>query len=338
MKKTIYDVAEEAGLSIYTVSRVINQKGGVSKKSENKVKAAIKKLNYAPDAAAQSLSTKYSNTIGLLIHQLVINTDYYMQMLAGVCQTCQAHGYEVLLMSDYGDSVEEFCSKVKARRKIDGLILPFGEVDLYGKKLYDLDFPIAYIGEKKRWDSKNTSVYGGYTGYRIEALNRLFENGCKKVLFIDGSSYHNREMQGDDMKNKSVIDKVIELNNLYRDQIVYKHIDGLSKEEFYEFLIEQLNDQESIDGIFYVDYMFTDQILSSINNSKLTVPTDIKVITTVHSEDKGVLYHPSISVMYIDAFQLGVNAALKLMNQIHGEISKVDLSYVSYRYIKRQSL
>ncbi|MDY2713405.1 MAG: LacI family DNA-binding transcriptional regulator, partial [Candidatus Faecivivens sp.] len=65
MKVTIYDVAREAGLSIATVSRVINGKGGVTPKSERKIRAAIERLGYIPDASAQGLASSLVNTIGV---------------------------------------------------------------------------------------------------------------------------------------------------------------------------------------------------------------------------------------------------------------------------------
>ena len=67
MKVTIYDVAREAGLSIATVSRVINGKGGVTPKSERKIRDAIAKLGYLPDASAQGLASSLVNTIGLVL-------------------------------------------------------------------------------------------------------------------------------------------------------------------------------------------------------------------------------------------------------------------------------
>ena len=89
MKVTIYDVAREAGLSIATVSRVINGKGGVTPKSEKKIRDAIAHLGYLPDASAQGLASSLVNTIGLVLSGSV-SSSYYIQFLDGAENAARA--------------------------------------------------------------------------------------------------------------------------------------------------------------------------------------------------------------------------------------------------------
>ena len=115
MKVTIYDVAREAGLSIATVSRVINGKGGVTPKSERKIRDAIAKLGYLPDASAQGLASSLVNTIGLVL-QGSVSSSYYIQFLDGAENAARERGFEVLLTSPYG-TPEAFSKSIRTRHK-----------------------------------------------------------------------------------------------------------------------------------------------------------------------------------------------------------------------------
>lgn len=87
MKASIYDVAKEAGVSVVTVSRVINNASTVRESSKEKVMKAIKALNYQPNAAAQILARGRTNVIGLLIPNL---TDpFIMEVVDAVDRTLE---------------------------------------------------------------------------------------------------------------------------------------------------------------------------------------------------------------------------------------------------------
>ena len=120
MKVTIYDVAREAGLSIATVSRVINGKGGVTPKSERKIRDAIAKLGYLPDASAQGLASSLVNTIGLVL-QGSVSSSYYIQFLDGAEHAARERGFDVLLTSPYG-TPETFSKSIRTRHKVDGVL------------------------------------------------------------------------------------------------------------------------------------------------------------------------------------------------------------------------
>ena len=79
---TIKDVAKETGLSIGTVSRVFNNRGYISQETRDKVEAAVKKLNYHPNAMARSLSKSTSNIIGIILPHIA--HPFFSDLLASV--------------------------------------------------------------------------------------------------------------------------------------------------------------------------------------------------------------------------------------------------------------
>lgn len=102
---TIKDVAKLAGVSISTVSRVINDSKPVSPDSRRKVEDAINKLDFKRNEIARSLVMKRSNLIGVLVKDLGI--PYMAQIVRGVEEVGRMYKYDMLLSSSYGDSDQE---------------------------------------------------------------------------------------------------------------------------------------------------------------------------------------------------------------------------------------
>lgn len=99
----IYSIAKEAGVSIATVSRVVNRSASVSEKSKQKVLDAIKKLNYVPNIAARNLSTSTSTSIGVVIPD--VGNRFFMQLLRGITLAADETEYNIVLF-DTVNSVE----------------------------------------------------------------------------------------------------------------------------------------------------------------------------------------------------------------------------------------
>src|SRR5215203_5836056 len=92
---TIDDVAREAGVSISTVSRVLNRNVPVSEEVVTRVEAAMRALRYTPRAAARNLATSRTNTLGLLLAEIV--GDFFSPLLSGIESVAAQHGYDLLI-------------------------------------------------------------------------------------------------------------------------------------------------------------------------------------------------------------------------------------------------
>ena len=98
---TIKDVAKLAGVSISTVSRVMNESKPVSPESRRKVLDAIKKLDFKPNELARSLVMRKSNMIGVIVKDIGIS--YMAQIIRGIEEIGRMYNYDILLSSTYGD-------------------------------------------------------------------------------------------------------------------------------------------------------------------------------------------------------------------------------------------
>jgi len=122
MKTTIKDVAKLAGVSISTVSRVINNSKPVSPEVRRKVLDAIKQLDYKPNEVARSLVTRKSNLIGVIVTD--IGNSYVAEMVRGIEEVGRMYNFDIILSSSYGNEDAELkFINFLTRKQVEGIIL-----------------------------------------------------------------------------------------------------------------------------------------------------------------------------------------------------------------------
>lgn len=184
---TIKEVSELAGVSYATVSRVLNGSDLVREPTKEKVRAAMEKLGYKPNSAAQSLASNRSNTIGMIVSFL--DGPFYGPVMSGVEEELRKHNKHVLIASGRGradqekDAVEYLTS-----RQVDGLILLTENLDSgylaeLGEKL-----PIYLINQHLD-GLENRNIWLDNEGGAYTATRYLIENGHQKIVCAAGQSY-----------------------------------------------------------------------------------------------------------------------------------------------------
>ncbi len=117
---TIKDVASRAGVSIATVSRVLNNSGPVSVAAAERIREAADKLQYVPHGGARALITAKTNTIGVLLPDLY--GEFFSEVIRGIDQTAQRHGFHLLLSGSHGGKPEIDAAMHAMRGRTDGII------------------------------------------------------------------------------------------------------------------------------------------------------------------------------------------------------------------------
>ena len=119
---TIYQVSEAAGVSLATVSRVMNGNAKVSERTRKKVEEAMAKLGYQPNAIAQSLASNRTNSVGLLVSEL--HGSYFGDLMSTVEQVLKQNGKHVFITAGHVDeSREKEAIEFLQSRRCDALIL-----------------------------------------------------------------------------------------------------------------------------------------------------------------------------------------------------------------------
>lgn len=193
MKSTIKDVADLAGVSFKTVSRVINQEGSVKADTLVKVTEAIKTLNYQPNSAARNLAGTRTYTIGFVYDNP--NAYYVIDMQNGILTECREKGYELLIHPCQANS-ENIINEIKTmvrRTQLAGLIIspPLSEMPevLAALEQLELDFVRIISGSCEQQESSPcVFIHDHEAAFQI--TEHLIKLGHKKIAFIKGDEGH----------------------------------------------------------------------------------------------------------------------------------------------------
>ena len=182
---TIYEVSKLAGVSLATVSRVINNSGKVTEHTREKVEAAMKTLGYRPNRIAQSLATKSSNSVGVLIPELY--GPFFGVILSNIEDELRAEGKHVIITAGHSDEATEMDSiEFLSSCNCDALILHVYAVpDEYIKQLRERDIPIVVIGHHIAGMEKNCISIDNESG-AFSATRTLIELGHRQLATITG--------------------------------------------------------------------------------------------------------------------------------------------------------
>jgi len=195
---TIKHVAADAGVSLQTVSRVINNETNVSPEMKQRVQASIDKLGYVPSIAAQRMSGSRSYLI-LAINdrnrtiadwRARLGTDWVDQMLLGGMLKCAEHGYRLVfeLVDTHSDHVERELLAAIAALQPDGIILtpPHSDSPQIVSFLAGQNIPFVRIGSKQ--NGSGISISMDDEGSARTACLHLLDLGHRRIGFIAGSS------------------------------------------------------------------------------------------------------------------------------------------------------
>ncbi len=185
---TIYQVSELAGVSLATVSRVMNNSPRVSETTRTKVLAAMAQLGYRPNSIAQSLASNRSNSVGILVSEL--HGPFYGVMLSGIENECRAAGKHVIIAAGHSEEASEKDGiEFLQSRSCDALILHVEAVsDDYLIKLASADIPVVLINRYIPQLADNciclNNELGGYLATRL-----LLQQGHRQLAYIAGPKW-----------------------------------------------------------------------------------------------------------------------------------------------------
>lgn len=228
-KSTIIDVAKLAGVSIKTVSRVVNKEPNVREETRTKVQTAITHLEYRPSPSARSLASKRSFLIGLLYDNPSAN--YVINVQKGVLASCRAHGYDVLIHPcDYlSPNLAEDVTTLIRKSRVDGIILtpPLSDMSEILDTLNNLSVPFARIAPSDHKD-KAPYVYCTDRKAAFQMTEHLISLGHTKIGFITGHPDHSASAERRLGFEDALYKHKIKLPDSFIQQGYFDHQSGMS--------------------------------------------------------------------------------------------------------------
>jgi len=186
-RPTIRHVAAAAGVSIGTASRALNRSGRVSQEAIAAVDKAARKLGYEPDAVAQSMRTRSTGVVGLLVSDL--SNPLYARIIMAVESRLQRDGYALLLANTHNDAQHERAMiELFRRRRVDGIVLaPCASEDPQMlDRLHGAHFPVVAL-DRDLGDACSGVHVDHYTG-ALQATRYLLNLGHTRIALLTPAS------------------------------------------------------------------------------------------------------------------------------------------------------
>jgi DNA-binding LacI/PurR family transcriptional regulator len=310
---TINDVASLAGVSIATVSRVINSSTPVLETTADKVRDAISTLKFVPHSAARVLASKKTSTIGLILPE--ISGFYFSPLLRGIENGIRGQGYDLLVHSAVFRQGSGEIPPVKlGMHNTDGLIIFPASMDgAEITRLYNLGFPMVLLHQTpaKGYDIPCVTIEN--KGGARKLTNHLIEvHGYRKIAFLAGPTENEdsswREMGYQEALNAHGIPLDRSLVSLggYDAQIAQNAVTQWLDNEIY------------FDALFAGDDDSATGAIKAIQHAGKRVPEDIAV---VGFDDIYISQYlsPPLTTIHAPIEQAGYAAAQQLIRLIHQE-------------------
>lgn len=267
MKAKIDDVAKMAGVSKTTVSRVLNQRGYLSKKTINKVHEAMDKLNYHPNVVARQLFKQETKLIGLIFP--TVNNPFFGQLVASMEKRLFNKGFKVLIGNSMNDPEKEklYLQQLMAHQ-VDGLIV--GAHNSGIEEYENSNLPIIAVDRIVNPDIPIISS-DNYQGGKI-ATELLIHSGAKTIIHTNDPS----NLTSPGQKRREAYLDTMKQNGL--NPIIYPLDFNLESYQKVKPINDMFKKYPNVDGIFASNDMDASQIIEIAKNKGYRIPNDLKVV------------------------------------------------------------
>ena len=332
MTATIKDVARIAGVSISTVSRVINDSKPVSPEARRKVLKAIDELGYKPNEVARSLVTKKSNLIGVIVND--IGNPYVAQILRGIEEVGRMYDYDIVLCSSYGDADTELkFIQLLLRKQAEGLILVSEILNKPALEyMKDTKVPFVYLNRH-------------YEVLDIPTVKINNESASKKVMdYLISKNHKNILYVSEDKDLETTVEKykletyIKSMENIEMEPIIYK-IDGNKINDGYsngKQVLDLIN-KKDISGVFCSHDELAIGLISYLYDEGIKVPDDVSF---VGYGDIGLasIYRPKLTTIREPYYDFGAVAIRRILKDIKGEPIEEQTINLPVQLIVRESV
>ena len=308
---SIYDVAREARVSVFTVSAVVNLKSHVGKKLRERVEAAIRKLNYRPNLLARSLAKQKTHTIGMIVPDIA--NPFFPMVVRGAEDAAQKRGYNLLLCnSDDTQEKEENALELLLSKRVDGILLTKAICDIsppLRQMMQEMKIPIVLVMRTFPKISKDAVITDDYRG-AYEAVCHLARAGRKRIGLIGGP----RKISNGKARWEGFRDALKANGVPYEPALV---IEGDYRVES-GYRAGNLLLSHRPDGVYVANFLMTVGLLKAAEEMGLRCPEDFGLVSFDDYPWLGI-FHPKLTTVELPKYQLGQEAVELLVDRIAGK-------------------
>ena len=332
MPVTIKDVSNDAGVSIKTVSRVINKEKNVSEKTKEIVIKSIQKLGFKPNKSAQSLRSKRSHMIALLYNNP--NKDYLADIQGGILRLCKETGYNLVLQEcDYtnvnlGLEITEFIDDFS----IDGLIVtpPLSDMNEFLEHLNQTQTEYSIIAPS---NTRKVKSYVSSNDYEASyaMTNKIINKGHLNIGFIKGHHKHSASHLRFNGFTEALKDRGMSLNSEWVKEGNFSFDSGFSAG------LELLKSHNKPSVIFASNDYMAAGVMKAAQMRGINIPLDLSLVGFDDSPLAAQLW-PSLTTIRQPVEEMAYHAARLLLGNIDGLSEEMDSKEFISELILRESL
>ncbi len=314
---TIRDIANKAGVSISTVSRVLNGNYPVSASARVRVEKAIKEMDYLPNAIARSLRSSKTNLVAMIVPD--ISNMFFTEMARGLEEEIQKFSSNLVIAST-NNSPERECDLIRVflEKRLDGMVIAptstesnaISEIIRYGLPTVIVDRPLQNIDTTQiLWPDKEMSY---------DLTKYLIDNGHRRIAIVNVTLNNSNGQARRDGYLKALEESGIEIDSRY--------ISGsnFNSEQSYQFVKAVMSLDDRPTAVFCANNVMVEGALAALEELGLRIYDDVSVVGLGNMICNRYI-HPRITSIQQDSRQMGREAGIAIGYRIN------DKESVSYR-------
>jgi LacI family transcriptional regulator len=307
---TIYDVAKRSGVSIATVSAVLNRTAYVSPELTKRVKQAVNEMDYTINHLAHSLQTRTTRTIGMLIPDVANPDPFFGQVVRGAEDVFRKKGYLLILGHTYNrvDEQSRYLSAFRSRL-VDGILLfqaPGEDSEL--DRVLKAKKPVVFVGRIPKEVSADIVATDILCGTQM-AVSHLLQRGHTRIGLVTVAASLSVSSLRIEGWRKTLRRHGVPIHDNY---VV---LGDLSSDSGKQAALQLLDLPEPPTAIFADNLVTATGILRGLEERKLRIPEDIEILSSDDAEWLDV-FRPAITTIMQPSYELGAQSAELLLKRI----------------------
>lgn len=307
-KVNLETIAREAGVSTVTVSRALNNKPDINKKTKQKILEVVQRLNYIPNQLARSLRTKQSKSLGIIVTD--IGNSYYIPVIKGIENLAFSQGYSVVLATTKNECEhEKQAIKTLVEKRVDGLIItPVDESEEQAKTLIQTGIPFVAVARSFNYDTNFVIVDDFKCGFI--ATEYLISKGHHRILYLNGPN-----ISQSSKKRLAGYQAAINKYGLVFDKALHQSTRNYELNSAYEEMIKIIESGIKFSAILCYNDVLAFGATKALNQKNFKIPQNVAVMG-MDGVEFGECITPTLSTVKIPTEEMGRLACEVLLRKI----------------------
>ena len=327
----IEDVARAAGVSVATVSRVLNEQGGVLPQTQERVRKAVEALHYEPNLSARNLRRNESRIILILAPNF--SNPYYSNVLSGICDVSRNLGYSTLIYNTYDSNAldEPLVTSLFQKNRADGMItLAVNKDDRWLAK-YAGKYPLVQCSEYVE-DAALPHISVDNRLAASESVAQLIAQGHTRIGIVTSA---NRYLSSEN-RLRGYRDALDAAGIAKDDALIAYASTDYSFASGKQAARDLLSLPEPPSAIFCVSDILALGVIAAAGKMGLQVPWDLSV-TGFDDVDYTTMFHPYLTTVAVPCYELGRSSMLLLYDHIQQKPGAQQAVYLPHQLVQRET-